>query len=132
MSNGNNRDRFRNLKKGIPRAPGLDIKPKAPFEPENLDLLDDRVIVKRDDTELSEGGLIIPDSARKLGDATVVAAGPGRHQNGALVPMSLKVGDRVLIAPGVSFYEITSQGKDFVILHESDILGRVKDTSVLQ
>lgn len=120
------------LKKGIPQAIGLDIKPKPPFEPENLDLLGDRVIVRRDDKELSEGGLIIPESARRLGDATVVAVGPGHYQNGVLIPATLKVGDRVIIAPGVSFYEISSQGKDFVILAESDIMARVRDTSVLQ
>jgi len=128
--------RFRTLqqlKKGIPQAEGLDIKPKPPFEPQNLELLGDRVVVKRDDSELSEGGLIIPESARKIGDASVVAIGPGNYQNGVLVPTTLKVGDRVIIAPGTSFYELTSQGKDFVILHESDIMARVKpEPSVLQ
>lgn len=121
------------LKKGIPQRRDLDIKPKPPFEPENLDILADRVIVRRDDKEMSEGGLIIPESARKLGDATVVAVGPGVHQNGVLIPTTLKVGDRVIIAPGVSFFELTSHGRDFVILHESDIMARVRpDASVLQ
>lgn len=121
------------LKKGIPQAKGLDIKPKPPFVPEDLDILGDRVIARRDDKELSEGGIIIPESARQLGDATVVAVGPGYYQNGVLVPTTLKVGDRIIIAPGTSFFDLTSQGKDFVILHESDIMARVKpDASVLQ
>jgi co-chaperonin GroES (HSP10) len=122
----------RKLKKGIPQPKALDIKPKPPFEPHNLDLLGDRVIARRDDNELSEGGLVIPDSARQLGDATVVAVGPGAYQNGVLVPTTLKVGDRVIIAPGTSFFDITSQGKDFVILFEHDIMARVRpDASVL-
>jgi len=121
------------LKKGIPQAQGLDIKPKPPFQPENLDILGDRVIARRDDKALSEGGIIIPESARQLGDATVVAVGPGLYQNGVLVPTTLKVGDRIIIAPGTSFFDLSSQGRDFVILHESDIMARVRpDASVLQ
>jgi co-chaperonin GroES (HSP10) len=121
------------LKRGIPQRPtDLDIKPKPPFEPENLELLGDRVVVRKDEASVSEGGLIIPESARRSGDATVVAIGPGTYQSGVFVPTTLKLGDRVIIAPGTSFFDITSQGKDYSILHESDIMARVKPASVLQ
>jgi len=115
------------LKKGIPQRPaGLDIRPKPAFEPENLDILGDRVIARRDDKELSEGGIVIPESARRVGDATVVAVGPGTFQNGVLVPTTLKVGDRIIVAPGTSFFDLSSAGKDYIILHESDVMARVR------
>jgi chaperonin GroES len=67
---------------------------KTKFRP-----LHDRVIVKRVEAEeKSKGGIIIPDTAKeKPQQGEVVAVGPGgRDENGKLIPMDLKAGDRVL------------------------------------
>ena len=67
---------------------------KTKFRP-----LHDRVVVKRIDAEeKSKGGIIIPDTAKeKPQEGQVIAVGPGgRDENGNVVPMGVKAGDRVL------------------------------------
>jgi chaperonin GroES len=74
------------------------IMAKTKFRP-----LHDRVVVKRlDAEEKSKGGIIIPDTAQeKPQQGEVVAVGPGgRDENGKLVAMALKAGDRVLFGNG--------------------------------
>ena len=61
--------------------------------------LHDRVVVKRIDAEeKSAGGIIIPDTAKeKPSEGEIIAVGPGgRDENGKLIPIDLKTGDRVL------------------------------------
>ena len=61
--------------------------------------LHDRVVVKRIDAEeKTAGGIIIPDTAKeKPSQGEVIAVGPGgRDEAGKLIPIDLKVGDRVL------------------------------------
>ncbi len=68
---------------------------KTKFRP-----LHDRVVVKRVEAEeKSKGGIIIPDTAKeKPQQGEVVAVGPGgRDENGKLIPMDLKTGDRVMV-----------------------------------
>ncbi len=68
---------------------------KSKFRP-----LHDRVVVKRIDAEeKTKGGIIIPDTAKeKPSQGEVVAVGPGgRDEAGKLIPIDLKVGDRVLV-----------------------------------
>ena len=57
--------------------------------------LSDRVVVKAsEDTEQMRGGLYIPDTAKeKPQQGEIIAAGPGKYEDGKLVPMSVKVGD---------------------------------------
>ena len=65
--------------------------------------LHDRVVVKRIDAEdKTAGGIIIPDTAKeKPSQGEIVAIGPGgRDEAGKLIPIDLKVGDRVLLANG--------------------------------
>ncbi len=76
------------------------FKPKKYDPDEVLEPLTDRVLVRRLDPESrSKGGIIIPDVAKEppmLAD--VLAVGPGKHNDkGVLIPMPVKVGDRVLI-----------------------------------
>ena len=62
--------------------------------------LHDRVVVKRIDAEeKTAGGIIIPDSAKeKPSQGEITAVGPGgRDEAGKLIPIDLKVGDRVLV-----------------------------------
>jgi chaperonin GroES len=87
--------------------------------------LHDRVVVKRIEAEeKSKGGIIIPDTAKeKPQEGEVVAVGPGgRDENGKLIAMDLKAGDRVLFGKW-SGTEVKLEGDDHLIMKESDIMG---------
>jgi chaperonin GroES len=88
--------------------------------------LSDRVVVKAsEDTEQMRGGLYIPDTAKeKPQQGEIVAAGPGKYEDGKLVPMTVKVGDKVLYGK-YSGTEITLDGDVVLILRESDVLAVV-------
>jgi len=87
--------------------------------------LHDRVVIRRVDQEQkSAGGIIIPDTAQeKPMEGEVIAAGPGaRGEDGALQPMDLKTGDRVLFGKW-SGTEIKIDGEELIIMKESDVMG---------
>ncbi len=87
--------------------------------------LHDRVVVKRADAETkSAGGIIIPDTAgEKPQQGEVIAVGPGgRDEAGKLIPIDLKKGDKVLFGKW-SGTEVKIDGKDLLIMKESDIMG---------
>ncbi|MGV6838991.1 MAG: co-chaperone GroES [Planktomarina sp.] len=87
--------------------------------------LHDRVLVERTESEeKTAGGLIIPDSAKeKPAEGVVVAVGEGaRDENGARIAMDVKAGDRILFGKW-SGTEITVDGKELLIMKESDIMG---------
>ncbi|MEH2475321.1 chaperonin GroES [Nitrobacteraceae bacterium AZCC 2161] len=87
--------------------------------------LHDRVVVKRIDAETkTKGGIIIPDSAKeKPQEGEVVSAGPGgRDEAGKLIPIDIKVGDKVLFGKW-SGTEIKLDGEELLIMKESDIMG---------
>jgi chaperonin GroES len=87
--------------------------------------LHDRVVVKRIKAEeKSKGGIIIPDTAKeKPQEGEVVAVGPGgRDDNGKLITIDLKAGDRVLFGKW-SGTEVTLEGDELLIMKESDIMG---------
>lgn len=89
----------------------------------NIRPLRDRLIVRRaDEEEKSAGGIIIPDSAKeKPQEAEVVAIGSGRvDENGKVVPLDVKVGDRVLFSK-YSGTDIKINNEDYLILQESDV-----------
>ena len=93
---------------------------KTKFRP-----LHDRVVVKRlDAEEKSKGGIIIPDTAQeKPQQGEIVAVGPGgRDENGKLIAMDLKAGDRVLFGKW-SGTEVKLDGEELLIMKESDIMG---------
>jgi chaperonin GroES len=93
--------------------------------------LHDRVVVTRIDAEdKTSGGIIIPDTAKeKPSEGEIIAIGPGgRDENGKLVPIDLKTGDRVLFGKW-SGTEVKIDGVDYLIMKESDIMG-VLDQSV--
>jgi chaperonin GroES len=90
--------------------------------------LHDRVVVRRlNAEEKTKGGIIIPDTAKeKPMEGEIVAAGPGaRNEAGALVPLDVKAGDRVLFGKW-SGTEVKIDGEDLLIMKESDILGIIK------
>ena len=87
--------------------------------------LHDRVVVKRIDAEeKTAGGIIIPDSAKeKPSQGEITAVGPGgRDEAGKLIPIDLKVGDRVLFGKW-SGTEVKIDGQELLIMKESDIMG---------
>jgi len=84
--------------------------------------LADRVVVKPlEETEQMRGGLYIPDTAKeKPQQGEIVAVGAGRYEEGKLVPMTVKVGDKVLYGK-YSGTEVTIEGEQVLILRESDV-----------
>ena len=91
--------------------------------------LHDRVVVKRIEAEeKSAGGIIIPDTVKeKPSQGEVIAVGPGgRDEAGKLIPIDVKVGDRVLFGKW-SGTEVKLDGKDLLIMKESDIMGIIDE-----
>ncbi len=91
----------------------------------NFRPLHDRVAVKRvEEEQKTKGGLIIPDTAKeKPMQGEVLAVGPGaRNEDGGLVPMSVRVGDRVLFGKW-SGTEVKIDDEEVLIMKESDLLG---------
>ena len=95
---------------------------KSKFRP-----LHDRVVVKRIDAEAkTKGGIIIPDTAKeKPSQGEVVAVGPGgRDETGKLIPIDLKVGDRVLFGKYAG-QTVKIDGDEILVMREEDIVGVV-------
>jgi chaperonin GroES len=87
--------------------------------------LHDRVVLERIDAEAkTAGGIIVPDSAQeKRQQGEVIAVGPGaRDDSGKLIPLDVKVGDRVLFGKW-SGTEVKIDGAEYLIMQESDIMG---------
>ena len=90
--------------------------------------LHDRVIVKRLEVErTTASGIVIPDNAGEKPDqGEVIAVGPGkRDEAGKLLPMDVKVGDRVLFGK-YSGQNVKVDGEEFLVMREEDIMGVVE------
>jgi chaperonin GroES len=91
----------------------------------NFKPLHDRIAIKPQAIEeKTAGGIIIPDTAKeKPLQGQVVAVGSGaRDVNGNLVPLEIKVGDKVLYGKWGGT-EVKINGDDLVIMKESDVMG---------
>ena len=87
--------------------------------------LHDRVVVERlDSDEKTAGGIIIPDSAQeKPMQGKILAVGSGaRDDSGKIQPLDVKEGDTILFGKW-SGTEVKIDGKDLIIMKESDIMG---------
>jgi chaperonin GroES len=89
--------------------------------------LGDRVVIKPSPAEeKTKGGIILPDTAKEkpvVGE--IVAAGPGKRlEDGKLISLDVKVGDKVLYGK-YSGTEVTLDGKEYLIMRESDVFGVV-------
>ena len=85
----------------------------------------DRLLIEvLDSSEKTPGGIIIPDTAQeKPQEGKVIAVGSGaRTEDGKVIPMDVKVGDKVLFGKW-SGTEIKISGKEYSIMKESDIMG---------
>ncbi len=88
-----------------------------------LNPLADRVVIQpKEAEEKTSGGIILPDTVKeKPVEGTIVAAGPGKvADNGELVKMDVKVGDKVLYGK-YSGTEVTLGSEEYLIMRESDI-----------
>jgi chaperonin GroES len=107
----------------MPKADTLSKSATLKLQP-----LADRVIVKpvSKEEKTTAFGIIIPESADKERPAkgTVVAVGPGKMEDGKLVPMNVKVGQEVLFSK-YGYDEVKMDGEEYFILAESSILAIV-------
>jgi chaperonin GroES len=94
--------------------------------------LHDRIVIKRLDADAkTASGIIIPDTAKeKPQRGEVVAAGPGRRDDsGKLIPIDVKVRDRVLFGKW-SGTEVKIDDVEYLIINESDIMGVLVEAEV--
>ncbi len=90
--------------------------------------LHDRVVVKRIEEERkSAGGIVIPDTAAEKPDqGEVVAVGKGKKaDDGKLIAMEVKVGDRVLFGK-YSGQTVKVKGDELLVMREEDIMGVIE------
>src|SRR2546421_13044658 len=88
--------------------------------------LADRVAVRpSEETEQRKGGLYIPDTAKeKPSQGEVLAVGPGRREKGEIVPLELKVGDRVVYGK-YSGTQVELEGEEIILIKESDVIAKL-------
>jgi chaperonin GroES len=94
--------------------------------------LHDRVVVRRiEQQDKTAGGIIIPDTAKeKPMEGEIIAVGPGgRDENGKLVPIDVKPGDRILFGKW-SGTEVKIGGEELLIMKETDIMGVIEGAAV--
>ena len=98
----------------------MDLKP-----------LGDRVIVEvLEEEQTTVSGIVLPDTAKeKPQRGKVLAVGPGRYEEGKLVPLDVKKGDEIIFSK-YGGTEVKVDGEDLLILRESDILAKVATTKV--
>ena len=86
----------------------------------------DRVLIERFVPQaVSKGGIVLPESSQsKVNTGTVVATGPGRvNEKGDLVPVSVKVGEQVLL-PEYGGVKVEIDKKEFFIFRDVEIVGK--------
>ncbi len=94
----------------------------------NIQPLHDRVVVKaKEAEEKTKSGLYLPDTAKeKPIEGSIVAVGGGKTgEDGKLIPLTVKVGDKVLYGK-YSGTEVTIDGEEYLMMRESDIFAIIK------
>lgn len=89
--------------------------------------LGNRILVKRSEAQVSQGGILLPDSAQeKPKQGEVLATGPGKmDDNGTVTPIDLKVGDQVLFGAFAGTEVEASDEEGFLVMSEDDVLAVV-------
>src|SRR2546423_3000407 len=88
-------------------------------------LADGVAIRPTEETEAMKGGLYIPDTAKeKPIQGEVIAMGPGRREKGDVVPMELKVGDRVVYGK-YSGTQVELEGEEIILIKEADVIAKL-------
>ena len=91
--------------------------------------LADRVVIKRlEEENTTAGGIVIPDTAKeKPSKGEVIAVGNGKvSDSGNTVPMSVKVGDKVLFGKYAG-QEVKIDGEELLIMREDDVMAVLED-----
>ena len=91
----------------------------------------DRLVIRRiEQQETLQNGIIIPDTAKeKPQEGEVMAAGRGKRlEDGSVVPLDVKVGDRILFGK-YSGSDIKIDGEEYLILREDEVLGVLENGS---
>lgn len=93
----------------------------------NIKPLGERVVIKMmEREETTKSGIVLPGSAQEKPQlAEIVAVGPGAVVDGKLVPMEVKIGDKVLTSK-YSGTEVKLDGQEYTIVKQSDILAVVE------
>jgi chaperonin GroES len=93
----------------------------------NVRPLHDRIVIKRiEEKETVKGGIIIPDTAKeKPQEGEVIAVGKGKREKGELIPLDVKVGDRILFGK-YSGTEIKLEDQEYLIIREDEVLGVIE------
>lgn len=89
----------------------------------------DRILIQRAEAlTTSKGGIVIPETAQtKVSQGTIVAVGPGaRNKNGDLIPISLNVGDKVLLPEFGGTKVKLDDDKEYQLFRETDILAKLE------
>src|SRR5437588_11305427 len=88
--------------------------------------LADRVAIRpMEETETMKGGLYSPDTAKaKPIQGEVIAVGPGRREKGHVVPLELKVGDRVVYGK-YSGTQVELEGEGIILIKEADVIAKL-------
>ena len=90
--------------------------------------LEDRIVVQAVEAETTTAsGIVIPDTAKeKPQEGTVLAVGPGRFEDGARVPLDVKIGDRVLYSK-YGGTEVKYNGEEYLVLSARDVLAVIEN-----
>jgi len=104
---------------------------KKKEEKEKLDIqpLGDRVVIEREESEQkTPGGIVLPDTAKeKPKQGRVVSVGTGRQlKDGTIVPLSVKVGDRVIFS-SYAGEEFKLGDRELLLMREEDILAVLEE-----
>jgi chaperonin GroES len=94
----------------------------------NIRPLQDRILVKRiEEEEKTEGGIIIPDTAKeKPIEGKVISVGKGKvSEDGKVMPLDVKKGDRILFGKYAGT-EVKIEGEEHLIMREDDVLGVIE------
>lgn len=119
------------VKKAVPSAPKVSI-PKIEVPKPRIMPLGDRVLVRPFSLEESAPknsfGIIIPDTVQKEKpeQGEVIAVGEGRREDGKLIPVKVRAGDKILFSR-YGFEEVMIDGKELYILKEENILAILND-----
>jgi len=89
--------------------------------------LEDRIVVQANEAETTTAsGIVIPDTAKeKPQEGTVLAVGPGRFEDGARVPLDVKIGDKVLYSK-YGGTEVKYAGEEYLVLSARDVLAVIE------
>ena len=94
----------------------------------NIQPLGERVLVQPlEAEEKTKGGIVIPETAKeKPQEGKIVAVGKGRRDGEKIVPLEVKVGDKVLYGKYSGTELKGKEGEDYLMLREDDLLAIMK------